>query len=79
MPKRFHQADGPPYSLNKHPGWSIGANGLTAAGQSELLKQIGRQLQSDYQDMLKEPAPDRIKELLKRLEARDDHTDEEDL
>jgi len=78
MPKRFQQADGPP-SLGRHVGWSIGANGLTAAGQNELLKQIGRQLQADYQDMLKEPTPARIMELLRRLEARDDQADEEDL
>jgi hypothetical protein len=79
MPKRLQQADGPPYSMGRHAGWSIDANGLTAAGQNELLKQIGRQLQSDYQDVLKEPAPDRIRELLERLEARSNHTDGEDL
>ncbi|WP_445503136.1 NepR family anti-sigma factor [Microvirga sp. G4-2] len=80
MPKRFQQADGPPYPVDRHSGWSIGANGLTAAGQNELLKQIGRQLQSDYQDILKEPAPDRIRELLERLEARSNHVDgQEDL
>lgn len=79
MPKRLQQADGPPYSMGRQAGWSIGANGLTAAGQNELLKQIGRQLQSDYQDVLKEPAPDRIRELLERLEARSNHADGEDL
>lgn len=78
MPKRFQQGDGPPSSLGRHVSWSIGANGLTSAGQSELLKQIGRQLQADYQDILKEPAPARITELLKRLEARDDHAGEEE-
>ncbi|KLK93664.1 hypothetical protein AA309_07350 [Microvirga vignae] len=81
MPKRFQQADGPPYSMGRHASWSINANGLTAAGQNELLKQIGRQLQSDYQDVLKEPAPDRIRELLERLEARSNQAadDQEDL
>ena len=82
MPKRLHHPDGPPYSVNRHAAWSIGSNGLTAAGQSELLKHLGRQLQTDYQDMLKEPTPDRIKELLERLEAHsrhsDDHPDDEE-
>jgi hypothetical protein len=63
MPKRQH-----PYAAGGHRGWSIGSNGLTAAGQSELLKDLGRQLQQNYQDILKEPAPDRIKDLLERLE-----------
>jgi hypothetical protein len=49
-------------------GWSIGSNGLTAAGQSELLRDLGRQLQMNYQSVLKEPAPVRIKDLLERLE-----------
>jgi hypothetical protein len=80
MPKRFQHTDGPPYTLGRHASWSIGANGLTAAGQNELLKQIGRQLQTNYQDVLKEPAPDRIRELLNRLEARSSNGhDEEDL
>lgn len=63
MPKRHH-----PYAAGGHMGWSIGSNGLTAAGQSELLKDLGRQLQNGYQSILKEPAPDRIKQLLERLE-----------
>ncbi|MXQ09955.1 NepR family anti-sigma factor [Microvirga makkahensis] len=69
MPKRLHQADGPPFSVNRRTVWSIGSNGLTEAGQNELLKNIGRQLQANYQDVLKEPAPDQIQELLDRLEA----------
>ncbi len=69
MSKRLHQADGPPYSVNRQTPWSIDSNGLTAAGQNELLKHIGRQLQVDYQDVLKEPAPDHIQDLLERLEA----------
>ncbi|WP_457090019.1 NepR family anti-sigma factor [Microvirga sp. P5_D2] len=79
MPKRFHHSNGPPFPVNRHLGWSIGSNGLTAAGQSEILRQLGRQLQTDYQSLLKEPAPDRIKNLLKRLEERGDPRDEEDM
>ncbi|MCG7391385.1 hypothetical protein MHY87_00500 [Microvirga sp. ACRRW] len=83
MPKRLHHVDGPPLPANRHTAWSIGSNGLTTAGQNELLKNLGRQLQADYQDMLREPAPDRIRELLERLEANsrhsDDHLDDEDL
>ncbi|WP_134497966.1 NepR family anti-sigma factor [Microvirga pakistanensis] len=83
MPKRLHQGNGPPYPANRHSAWSIGSNGLTAAGQNELLKHIGRQLQADYQDVLKEPAPDRIRDLVRMLESRsdrqDDHADGEDL
>lgn len=63
MPKRHH-----PHAAGGNTGWSIGSNGLTAAGQSELLKYLGRQLQHGYQSVLKEPAPDRIKQLLERLE-----------
>jgi hypothetical protein len=79
MPKRLQQLDGPPFPLNRHLGWSIGSNGLTSTGQSEILRQLGRQLQSDYQSLLKEPAPDRIKNLLKRLEDRPVSQDEEDM
>jgi Anti-sigma factor NepR len=63
MPKRHH-----PYAAGGNTGWSIGSNGLTAAGQSELLKDLGRQLQHNYQSILKDPAPDRIRQLLERLE-----------
>ena len=79
MPKRLQHLDGPPFPLNRHLGWSIGSNGLTATGQSEILRQLGRQLQADYKSLLKEPAPDRIKNLLKRLEERGDPQDEGDL
>lgn len=86
MPKRLHQADGPPYSAGRHGGWSVGSNGLTAAGQNELLQRIGRQLQADYAPVLNEPTPDRIRELLVMLETsrfpgddHDDYPDEDDL
>ena len=80
MPKRFQPDDGPPRSLDKQQtAWSIASDRLTAAGQHELMRQIGRQLQADYQDMLKEPAPDRIRELLERLEARGNAPDADEL
>lgn len=63
MSRRHHH----PYAAGSG-GWSIGPNGLTAAGQSELFKDLGRQLQMHYQNVLKEPAPDRIRHLLERLE-----------
>ncbi len=63
MPKRHH-----PNAAEGNTGWSIGASGLTSAGQSELLKGLGRQLQHSYQGILKEPAPDRIRQLLEKLE-----------
>jgi hypothetical protein len=71
MPKRHH-----PYAAGGNTGWSIGSNSLTAAGQSELLKDLGHQLQHSYQGILREPAPDRIKQLLERLERA--HLREED-
>ena len=79
MPKRFQRSDGPPFPVARPLGWSIDSNGLTAAGQSDILRQLGRQLQTDYQSLLKEPAPERIKNLLKRLEERGDPQDEEDM
>ncbi|WP_201863538.1 NepR family anti-sigma factor [Microvirga soli] len=63
MPKRHH-----PYAAGGNTGWSIGSNSLTAAGQSELLKDLGRQLRHSYQSVLEQPAPDRIGQLLERLE-----------
>jgi len=72
MPKRHH-----PYAAGGNSGWSIGSNGLTAAGQSELMKDLGRQLQQKYQNVLKEPAPDRIRQLLERLE-RTRHGEDQD-
>lgn len=74
MPKRHH-----PYAAGGNTGWSIGSNGLTAAGQAELLRDLGRQLQHDYQKVLKEPAPDRIKQLLERLERARRHQEDEGL
>lgn len=62
MPKR-HQT----YAAGGNTGWSIGSNGLTATAQSELLKDIGRQLRHGYQSILEEPAPDRIGQLLEKL------------
>jgi hypothetical protein len=63
MPERHHSN-----AAGGNTGWSIGSNGLTAAGQSELLKDLGRQLQHNHQSLLKDPAPDRIRQLLERLE-----------
>ncbi len=71
MPKRHH-----PYAAGSHRGWSVGSNSLTAAGQSEILKDLGRQLQQRYQNVLKEPAPDRIRHLLERLD-RTRHPEED--
>ncbi len=71
MSRRHHH----PYAAGSG-GWSIGSNGLTAAGRAELLKGLGRQLQTDYQSVLREPTPERIKHLLERLEK--DRGQEED-
>jgi hypothetical protein len=73
MPKRHH-----PYAAGGHRGWSVGSSSLTASGQSELLKDLGRQLQQNYQNILKEPAPDRIKQLLERLERTRHHEEDGD-
>jgi len=77
MPKRHH-----PYVAGSHEAWSVGSNRLTAAGQAAVLKDLGLQLQRTYQNILKEPAPDRIKELLERLERirhQDEVEEEEEL
>ncbi len=75
MPKRHHD----PYAASGNSRWSIDANGLTAAGESELLKDLGRRLQQTYQNVLKEPAPDHIKHLLERLERSQRYDEDEDL
>jgi len=64
MPKRHHH----PHAAGSPGNWSIGSSNLTASGRSELLKDLGRQLQQSYGEVLKEPAPDRIKQLLEKLE-----------
>jgi hypothetical protein len=76
MRKRPHPPDGSGHPRNGGARWSIGSNGLTAAGQAEVMKQIGRQLQADYQEILKEPPPARLRTLLKRLNERSDPDDE---
>jgi hypothetical protein len=73
MPKRHH-----PYAAGGDTGWSIGSNSLTAAGQSELLKDLGHQLRHSYQGIMREPAPDRIKHLLERLERTHFREEDED-
>ena len=78
------QAKGPrdakaatPSSCRGQPrNWSIGSNNLTAAGRSELLKDLGQQLQHTYGAILTEPAPDRIKQLLEKLERSQRPDDE---
>lgn len=77
MSKRPHMPNGPDHPMKAHGGWSIGANSLTPSGQTELLKHIGRQLQSDYQNVLKEPAPEKIKLLLERLDQRQRDIDDD--
>lgn len=78
MPRRLQGENGAPYPFGRQAGWGISPHGLTAHGQAELLKHLGRQLQDDYQKMLKEPAPDRIKQLLERLEESRDPWEEDD-
>jgi hypothetical protein len=73
MPKWHH-----PHAAAGNTGWSIGSGSLTEAGRSELLKDLGRQMQHNYRSVLQEPAPDRIKQLLEILErgsARQRHED----
>ena len=65
MSRRHHQ----PYARGGHEGWSVGSDGLTSSDQSELLKHLGYHLQNNYQSLLKEPAPDRIRQLLTKLET----------
>ena len=77
MPKRPHEPGDPRHPHNSNVGWSIGSNGLTAAGQSEFLKNLGRQLQDNYQNILREPAPDRLRYLVERLEQSQDLDEEE--
>jgi hypothetical protein len=73
MPKRHH-----PYAAGGNTGWSIGS-GLTEAGRSELLKDLGRQMRHNYRSILQEPAPDRIKQLLEKLERDSSREGHEDL
>ncbi len=75
MPKRPHPPDNPRHPLNGH--WSIGSNGLTSDGQSELLKHLGRQLQATYQNVFDEPAPDRLRKLMEKLQKSHDPDDDE--
>jgi hypothetical protein len=72
MPKRQHH----PHAAGSHGNWSVGSNNLTAAGRSELLKDLGRQLQHTYGTLLTEQAPERIKQLLDKLE-RSQRSDDE--
>jgi len=76
MPKRPHGPDDPRHPQNGGVGWSIGSNGLTTAGQSELLKHLGRHLRDSYQDILKEPPLDPLRSLMKRLEEDRDPREE---
>ena len=74
MPKRHHE----PYAAGRRDGLGIGSNSLTPPGQSDLLKHLGHHLQHSYQKVLKESAPDRIQQLLEKLERtrfpdEDDH------
>ena len=67
MSRPPRQPNHPRHPLSSHSGWSIGSNGLTAAGQSELLGHLGRQLRADYENIIEEPAPDRLRRLMERL------------
>jgi len=74
MPKRHHS-----HAPGRQRGWSIGSEPPPATGQSELLKDLGRQLRQNYQNVLKEPAPDRIQQLLERLEQARAPEEDDDL
>ena len=77
MPKRPHEPDDPRHPRNGNAGWSIGSNRLAAAGQSELMKHLGQRLQADYQNIIEEPAPDRLRRLVERLKgSREPNEDE---
>lgn len=70
MPQRSYETDGRLYPLSSDAAWSIDSSSLTPAGQVELLRNLGRQLQAGYRDVLREPMPDRFSQLLDRLEER---------
>ncbi|EIM25634.1 NepR family anti-sigma factor [Microvirga lotononidis] len=74
MPKRHH-----PYTAEGHEGWNVGLGNLPSSSQSEVLKDLGRQLRQNYQNVLKEPAPDRIQQLLERLEQAHAREENEEL
>ena len=74
MPKGHH-----PHAAAGNTGWSIDSGNLTEAGRSELLKDLGRQMQNNYRSILQEPAPDHIKHLLERLESMSAQERHEDL
>ncbi len=78
MPKRHQQPNAALYPLSGNTGWSIGSNGLTPSGQNDLLKHLGRQLQMNYQGLMKEPTPDRFRQLLERLEQHRNGADEDE-
>jgi hypothetical protein len=59
-------------------GWSIGSNGLTSHGQTELLKRLGEQMKDDYAPVVKEPLPDHLRVLLDEMDQRSSGSDEQD-
>lgn len=59
-------------------GWSIGSNGLTSHGQTELLKQLGGQMKADYAQVVNEPLPDDMRTLLAKIDRHSGRPDEED-
>ena len=77
MPKRSGPPDGSDHPAGSNTGWSVGSSQLTASGRLALLKHLGRQLQADYEPVIEELPPGRLRKLLKRLEGEVDQ-DEDD-
>jgi hypothetical protein len=68
-----------PDAGSMHPkGRSIGSDGLTSHGQTELLKQLGGQMKADYAQVVNEPIPDDMRALLAKIDRHSGRPDEED-
>ncbi len=57
--------------------WSIGSNGLTSRGRTELLKRLGLQMKADYAQVVNESIPDDMRAILAKIDLHSGRPDDE--
>ena len=49
--------------------WSIGLNSPTSLSQARLLLDLGERLRPAYEDVFRQPVPEHLADLVRRLDA----------
>jgi hypothetical protein len=53
--------------------WSVGLNAPTSLSHAKLLRDLGQRLRPAYDDVFREPVPDRLADLVRKLDRPTSH------